>query len=158
MCLTRQSGDDAPPWQSHASVFPCRLTTPPPNYNLRNMSQWHHEFAETKESWEIGYDRSTDHLNYMNIALDEARKSPPKPTNFRVGACLVAYHPKLPEHSNIELLDTGYTLECEGNTHAEQCCFIKLATTYNCSEFELGLHYRTHMAFIRRWSRAISVR
>lgn len=36
------------------------------------------------------------------------------------------------------IITTGYTLECEGNTHAEQCCFIKLAKTHGVSEEELG--------------------
>lgn len=70
----------------------------------------------------------------MQRALDEARQSPPKPTNFCVGACLVA--PSQPE----ALLATGYTLECEGNTHAEQCCFLKLARRYGCAEGRLGEH------------------
>lgn len=78
---------------------------------------------------------SKTHLKYIQLALDEARKSPPKPTNFCVGACLVA---------NDEVLVTGYTLECEGNTHAEQCCFIKLASKNNCSESDLGLHLLKH--------------
>lgn len=66
-------------------------------------------------------------LSHMKLALAEARKSPPKPTNFCVGAVLVG-----------SFLETGYTLECEGNTHAEQCCFIKSAQRYNCSEEQLG--------------------
>ncbi|KAK4545979.1 hypothetical protein LTR36_002543 [Oleoguttula mirabilis] len=69
--------------------------------------------------------------HHMQLALAEARKSPPKPSNFCVGACLVA---------SGALLVTGYTLECEGNTHAEQCCFIKLAQKYGCGEAELGEH------------------
>lgn len=79
------------------------------------------------------WDTST-HQNYMQLVLDEARRSPPKPTNFCVGAALVC-HSLQPE-----LLVTGYTLECEGNTHAEQCCFIKLAIRYGCSEEDLGHH------------------
>jgi len=67
--------------------------------------------------------------DFMRLALTEARKSPPKPTNFCVGACLVAQD---------RLLITGYTLECEGNTHAEQSCFIKLAQQYGCLEEDLG--------------------
>lgn len=72
-------------------------------------------------------------LYFMNLALPEARKSPPKPTNFCVGACLVS------EDDNT-LLETGYTLECEGNTHAEQSCFIKFARRHGCSEEQIG-HY-----------------
>jgi pyrimidine deaminase RibD-like protein len=72
-----------------------------------------------------------NHRQYMQLALEQARRSPPKPTNFCVGACLVAKG---------EVLVTGYTLECEGNTHAEQSCFIKLAQQYGCTEGDLGQH------------------
>ncbi|KAG9954559.1 putative multicopper oxidase, type 1, partial [Aureobasidium melanogenum] len=68
----------------------------------------------------------------MRLALDEARKSPPKPTNYCVGAVLVS--PSSPE----PILATGYTLELEGNTHAEQCCLGKLARTMNISEEHVG--------------------
>ncbi|TKA67233.1 hypothetical protein B0A55_08557 [Friedmanniomyces simplex] len=79
---------------------------------------------------------ATAHQKNMRVALDEARKSPPKPTNFCVGACLVA-----PSSSGDgELLVTGYTLECEGNTHAEQSCFIKLSKQYGCNVGQLGEH------------------
>ncbi|KAK3711110.1 hypothetical protein LTR37_009897 [Vermiconidia calcicola] len=71
--------------------------------------------------------------HYISLALTEARKSTPKPTNFCVGACLVALEDQ-------QLLATGFTLECEGNTHAEQSCFLKLAAQYNCSESEIGLY------------------
>ncbi|KAK0774807.1 hypothetical protein LTR91_017803 [Friedmanniomyces endolithicus] len=77
----------------------------------------------------------TGHQKYMQLALDEARKSPPKPTNFCVGACLVT-----PSSGGGDgaLLVTGYTLECEGNTHAEQSCFIKLSRQYGCDVEQLG--------------------
>jgi pyrimidine deaminase RibD-like protein len=88
-------------------------------------------------------------LFYLSLALTEARKSPPKPTNFCVGACLVAF-PQGSGSDHIEdggikklkeyILATGYTLECPGNTHAEQSCFIKLSSQYGCSESELGQH------------------
>ena len=83
--------------------------------------------------------------HYMQLALDLARKSPPKPTNFCVGACLVSpasLQASAGRAASEEgsLLVTGYTLECEGNTHAEQSCFIKLADQYSCSEDELGEH------------------
>ena len=83
------------------------------------------------------YDQNAEDQNYLRLALDEACKSPPKPTNFRVGACLISRDPSNPHNT---LLATGYTLECEGNTHAEQCCFLKLAAHYNCSESDIGLH------------------
>jgi pyrimidine deaminase RibD-like protein len=64
-----------------------------------------------------------DHLKYLGICLDEARKSPPKPTNFCVGALILHNPPS----GDPRILTTGYTLESPGNTHAEQSCFIKLA-------------------------------
>lgn len=65
-----------------------------------------------------------NHQHYLQLALAEAKKSPPKPTNFCVGALLVS------PSSSPPLLVTGYTLECPGNTHAEQSCFIKLAAKH----------------------------
>lgn len=67
----------------------------------------------------------------MLQALELARKSPPKPTNFRVGAILL-------DTSNSEVLATGYTLELPGNTHAEQCCFMKLAEKHGVPEEKLS--------------------
>ncbi|ORY62569.1 cytidine deaminase-like protein [Pseudomassariella vexata] len=64
-----------------------------------------------------------DHAAYIKLALFLAMKSPPKPTNYRVGAVLV-------NATTNEILSTGYTLELPGNTHAEQCCFEKLAATH----------------------------
>ena len=59
---------------------------------------------------------SDRHQHFLRLALDEAKKSPPKPTNFCVGAVLI---------SGDKILSTGYTLELEGNTHAEQCALSK---------------------------------
>ena len=56
----------------------------------------------------------------MHHALSLASRSPPKPTNFRVGALLV-------HEPTDTILATGFTLELPGNTHAEQCCFVKYA-------------------------------
>ncbi|KAH8897006.1 cytidine deaminase-like protein [Thozetella sp. PMI_491] len=72
-----------------------------------------------------------DHLAYMKHALELARNSPPKPTNYRVGAVLV-------NPARNAVLATGYTLELEGNTHAEQCCFMKLAEEHGIGEEQLG--------------------
>lgn len=71
-------------------------------------------------------------LDYLRLALDRARLSPPKPTNFRVGALLLS------PSSDPQILITGYTLEEPGNTHAEQSCFLKLAKelNINASEYE----------------------
>ena len=65
-----------------------------------------------------------DHESYMRLALSLATQSPPKPTNYRVGALVV-------DVARNEVLATGYTLELPGNTHAEQCCLAKLADRYH---------------------------
>ena len=64
---------------------------------------------------------------YMRHALTLANKSPPKPTNFCVGAVLV-------DESTDTILSTGYTLELPGNTHAEQCCLQKFSDIQGLSE------------------------
>ena len=76
--------------------------------------------------------QADDHPAYMAYALQLAKQSPPRPTNYRVGAVLV-------DAATNEVLATGYTLELPGNTHAEQCCFAKLADRLGVSgEEELG--------------------
>jgi pyrimidine deaminase RibD-like protein len=70
------------------------------------------------------------HIEYLRQALSEAEKSPPKPTNFRVGCVIVSYeNPSAPV-----VLSTGYTLELPGNTHAEQSALLKLAATNSSDE------------------------
>ncbi|KAF1984241.1 cytidine deaminase-like protein [Aulographum hederae CBS 113979] len=75
--------------------------------------------------------RPLDHQTYMRLALSEAQKSPPKPTNFCVGAVLV-------DEGTNTILATGYTLELPGNTHAEQCCLQKHASAHNLPEESVG--------------------
>jgi pyrimidine deaminase RibD-like protein len=70
-------------------------------------------------------------MQYMLLALDQAYESPPKPTNFRVGALLV-------DADSGAILSRGYTLECEGNTHAEQCCLLKYAEAHGLPEDRVG--------------------
>lgn len=72
-----------------------------------------------------------DHVAAMRHAMSLATKSPPKPTNFRVGAVLV----RLDDSS---ITTDGFTLECPGNTHAEESCFIKLAEQNSTSEERLA--------------------
>lgn len=72
-----------------------------------------------------------DHQELMKEALEEAKKSPPKPSNYCVGALLV-------DLETGEVLSRGYTLEVEGNTHAEQCCLIKLAQAHDLPEERVG--------------------
>lgn len=76
-----------------------------------------------------------DHLKYLRQALDLARESPPKSTNFRVGAILIS-NPRA-EGSTPAVLSTGYTLELPGNTHAEECALAKCAIQHRIPEAEL---------------------
>jgi pyrimidine deaminase RibD-like protein len=71
------------------------------------------------------------HLEYLQQALALAKLSPPKDTNYCVGAVLV-------NAISNEVISTGYTLELQGNTHAEQCCLIKLAAQHNLPEEQVG--------------------
>ncbi|KIW94303.1 uncharacterized protein Z519_05619 [Cladophialophora bantiana CBS 173.52] len=93
------------------------------------------------------------HLHYLRHALSLARRSPPKPTNFRVGCVIVAFPTSPPTASDGpstitssgeggeggiekiegEVLSTGYTLEIEGNTHAEQNALTKLVQKHGIS-------------------------
>lgn len=79
-----------------------------------------------------------DHKRYMEIALEQARLSPPAPTKFCVGAVLV-------DADENEILSTGYSMELPGNipgdpgsTHAEQCCLIKVAQKHDLPEERIG--------------------
>ncbi len=72
-----------------------------------------------------------DHRGYMGYALERARLSPPAPTKFCVGAVLV-------DADRNDILSTGYSLELPGNTHAEQCCFVKLAEAHGLPEERVG--------------------
>ena len=73
----------------------------------------------------------SDHSKWLALALHLAKKSPPRPNNYCVGAVLIS-----PSHE-YPVLSTGYTLELPGNTHAEQCCFEKLAESKGCAIEEL---------------------
>lgn len=80
-----------------------------------------------------------DHKAYMEYALEQAQRSPPASTKFCVGAVLV-------DADNNTILSTGYSLELPpgslggdpGSTHAEQCCFIKIAQKHNLPEERIG--------------------
>ncbi|KIY01959.1 uncharacterized protein Z520_02097 [Fonsecaea multimorphosa CBS 102226] len=91
------------------------------------------------------------HRHYLRQALSLARQSEPKPTNFRVGCVIVSFptssgtatsksegsgggggreNDQVDDGEDVvegEVLSTGYTLELEGNTHAEQNALTKLA-------------------------------
>ncbi|EXJ92084.1 hypothetical protein A1O3_00634 [Capronia epimyces CBS 606.96] len=113
---------------------------------------------------EKGKDKQrAEDVQYLADALDLARLSPPKPTNFRVGCVLVAVPSPIPipspshqaDESDVprkgkgqghdssdgkreaQVLATGYTLELAGNTHAEQNALAKLAARHNLPESRL---------------------
>ncbi|PYI24740.1 putative DRAP deaminase [Aspergillus japonicus CBS 114.51] len=70
------------------------------------------------------------HLKYMRTCLALAEKSPARPTNFRVGALLLSrYDDDATLEQEDRVLATGYTMERDGNTHAEQCCLANYAAT-----------------------------
>lgn len=97
-----------------------------------------------------------DHKGYMEYALEQARLSPPAPTKFCVGAVLA-------DADKNEILSTGYSIELPGdrpgdpgNTHSEQCCFIKVAEKHNLPEERIGEVLPKNTVLIRPWSRAVS--
>jgi pyrimidine deaminase RibD-like protein len=78
------------------------------------------------------------HGRFMLHALEKAALSPPAPTKFCVGACLV-------NADTGEILSTGYSQELPGdrpgdpgNTHAEHCCFIKISERHGIPEARIG--------------------
>lgn len=79
-----------------------------------------------------------DHKGYMEYAVEQARLSPPASTKFCVGAVLVNADANA-------IISTGYSLELPrdslgdpGTTHAEQCCFIKVAQKHSLPEERIG--------------------
>ena len=79
-----------------------------------------------------------DQKRYMEYAIEQARLSPPELTKFCVGAVLV-------DVDKNEILATGYSKELPeptptdpGSTHAEQCCFIKVAQKHSLPEERIG--------------------
>ncbi|ETI20650.1 hypothetical protein G647_06992 [Cladophialophora carrionii CBS 160.54] len=94
---------------------------------------------------------TSTHLHYLRQCISLARLSPPKPTNFRVGCVIVSFpavdssrtgtgtgtndEDALPKG---DVLSTGFTLELEGNTHAEQNALTKLARDYEDREHTQG--------------------
>ncbi|KAJ5647015.1 hypothetical protein N7490_003387 [Penicillium lividum] len=78
------------------------------------------------------------HRPYMRKCIVLASQSPPRPTNFRVGAILLSRADNDPTFSDDRILSTGYTMELQGNTHAEQCCLSNFAAVHNVSEDDVG--------------------
>ncbi|MCJ1382326.1 hypothetical protein MMC17_005439 [Xylographa soralifera] len=80
---------------------------------------------------ESSYDLAESAKSYMRLAIKLAKQSPPKPTNFCVGAILV-------DEVENKVLSTGFTLELPGNTHAEQCCLHKFAAEHGKPEEDIA--------------------
>ena len=81
---------------------------------------------------------ASDHVAFMEYALAQARLSPPAPTKFCVGAVLV-------DADTGKVISTGYSMELPdddaddpGKTHAEQCCFRKVARKHHLPEERIG--------------------
>ncbi|KAF9814910.1 hypothetical protein IEO21_04854 [Rhodonia placenta] len=62
------------------------------------------------------------HLDFLRLALAEARKCEPTPTAFCVG-CVITAH--LTESERPVILARGYSRELPGNTHAEANALTK---------------------------------
>ena len=72
-------------------------------------------------------EKHLEYYHHLRQALSLAKNSPPKPTNFRVGAILL-------HTDENRILATGYTLELPGNTHAEQVCLAKIAQEHGIQD------------------------
>ncbi|KAJ5595923.1 hypothetical protein N7450_002381 [Penicillium hetheringtonii] len=81
---------------------------------------------------------TSSHTAYMQKCISLAEKSPPRPTNFRVGAILLSRKDNDPTYSDDRILSTGYTMELAGNTHAEQCCFANYASVHGVAEDQVA--------------------
>lgn len=78
------------------------------------------------------------HITYLRECISLAEKSPPRPTNFRVGAILVSRSENNSGLTDDRILSTGYTMELAGNTHAEQCCLSNYAAVHSIPDERVG--------------------
>lgn len=98
-------------------------TDPGPN----DLDLWLHamKYAANDGSWSFETAvpdwAAETHNKFMEMALREAEKAPLVDSAFCVGAVLV---------KDGQVLETGYTRELEGNTHAEQCALEKYAAKH----------------------------
>ena len=72
-------------------------------------------------------------LEYLTLALEQARKCESLPSAFCVGAVLV-------DDTKNTVITTGYTLELPGNTHAEQNCLAKLLSAESAKTEPPAIH------------------
>ena len=116
--------------QNHWHPAPATSTTPRVQHHCYTALSHNNTTSVTCANTKMGT-VSDSHVRTMRHCLNLARKSPPKPTNFRVGAVIVRL-------SDNEVIAEGYTLQLPGNTHAEQCCLLKLAEQHSVSEEQLA--------------------
>ncbi|KAF9206111.1 hypothetical protein BGZ49_002989 [Haplosporangium sp. Z 27] len=70
----------------------------------------------------------------MKLAIEQANLSTPVPSGYCVGAVLVQETHLDPDEdppleTRFRVAATGYSRELPGNTHAEECCLLKIAKT-----------------------------
>ncbi|KAG0356332.1 hypothetical protein BG005_004732 [Podila minutissima] len=71
---------------------------------------------------------ASSHVQFMKLAIDQANLSIPVQSGYCVGAVLVQLDPhRTNPEDRFRILATGYSRELLGNTHAEECCLLKLA-------------------------------
>jgi tRNA pseudouridine synthase 8/2,5-diamino-6-(5-phospho-D-ribitylamino)-pyrimidin-4(3H)-one deaminase len=83
-------------------------------------------------------------MPFMKMALEQAKKAPDTPTAFCVGAVLV---------KDGKVLETGFTGELPGNTHAEQCALEKYFSKHSTDNVPEGtVIYTTMEPCVKRLS------
>lgn len=111
-------------------------TDPGPN----DLDLWLHALRYYAEDKSWSYETPIpawaleSHVPMMSKALEEAKKCGPTETAFCVGAVLV---------KDGEILETGYSRELPGNTHAEQCALVKYRSKHGCDVPEGTVIYTT---------------
>lgn len=116
---------------------PC-YTDPGPN----DLDLWLHAFkyeaADLLWSYQTEYpDWAIDPIRkHMELAIEQARKCGETQTQYNVGAVLVL---------DGEVLETGYSRELPGNTHAEQCALEKYFIKMGKREIPPGTELFTTM-------------
>ncbi|KAI1319710.1 DRAP deaminase [Mortierella claussenii] len=73
------------------------------------------------------------HIHFMKLAIEQANMSVPVESGYCVGAVLVQESfpdpdSDMPQEDRFRVVTTGFSRELPGNTHAEECCLLKLAT------------------------------
>ena len=70
------------------------------------------------------------YTSLMHQAILLAKQCPPTTTAYNVGAILF-------DEQTSTILATGYSRELQGNTHAEECCFLKSSSESSVRDLTL---------------------